>query len=176
MHSICWASVEIVRFTIQHAKNIRKGHGIPIGHDAIAFLQLVYLWSRMSTRLPNDPFLSYRSDSGTLHCLVYPTVHGAIVPQSLVLTLNGSNPIRMAASKVLRASGGDDGDILYLGRWKCRKQVPTSLIFQGTSTKNNNKVLRAVSSPTLFTAADINLSWLLPAVKGRTSSTQILIS
>jgi hypothetical protein len=30
MHSICWTSVEIVRFTIQHAKNIRRGHGVPI--------------------------------------------------------------------------------------------------------------------------------------------------
>jgi hypothetical protein len=45
--------------------------------DAIAFLQLVYLWSRMSTRLPDDPFLSYRSDSGTIHCLVYATVQDA---------------------------------------------------------------------------------------------------
>jgi len=48
MHSTCWTSVEIVKFTIQHAKNIRKGHGVPIwfstkedNADAIAFLQLV---------------------------------------------------------------------------------------------------------------------------------------
>jgi len=70
----------------------------------------------------------------------------------------------MAAPTELRASGGDDGDILNLGRWK---QVPTSLIYQGTSTKNNNRVLRAMSSPMLFTAADINLTRLLPAVKGQ---------
>jgi len=67
MHSICWTSVDIIRFTIQHAKNIRRGHGVPIwfstrepNTDANAFLQLVYLWSRLSTRLPDDPFLSYR--------------------------------------------------------------------------------------------------------------------
>ena len=70
----------------------------------------------------------------------------------------------MAAPKVLRASGGDDSDILNFERWK---QVRTSLIYQGTSTKNNNRLLRAVSSPTLFTAADINLTRLLPAVKGQ---------
>ena len=70
----------------------------------------------------------------------------------------------MAAPTVFRAAGGDDGDILNLGRWK---QVPTSLIYQGTSTKNNNRLLRAVSSPTLFTAADINLTRLLSGVKGQ---------
>ena len=175
MHSICWTSVEIVRFTIQHAKNIKKGHGVPIwfstkedNADAIAFLQLVYLWSRMSTRLPDDPFLSYRSDSGTIHCLVYATVHDAIAQCATVFGFNPQwfkpHSLRMAAPTVLRASGGDDGDILSFGRWK---QVPTSLIYQGTSTKNNNRVLRAVSSSTLFTAADIHLSRLLPADKGQ---------
>jgi len=45
MSSICWTSVEILRFTIQHAKNIRRGHGVPIwfstkedNAEAIAFL------------------------------------------------------------------------------------------------------------------------------------------
>jgi hypothetical protein len=174
MHSTCWTSVEIVKFTIQHAKNIRKGHGVPIwfstqedNADAIAFLQLVYLWSRMSTRLPDDPFLSYRSISGILCCLVYTTVHDAIAQCATVFGFDPHwfkpHSLRMAAPTVLRASGGDDGDILNLGRWK---QVPTSLIYQGTSTKNNNRVLRAVSSPTLFTAADIHLTRLLPAAKG----------
>ena len=60
----------------------------------------------------------------------------------------------MAAPTAFCAAGDDDGDNLNLGRWK---QVPTSLIYQGTSNKNDNQVLRAVSNPTLFTAADINL-------------------
>jgi hypothetical protein len=115
--------------------------------DAIAFLQLVYLWSRMSTRLPDDPFLSYRSDSGTIQCLVYATVHDAIAQCATVFGFDPQWFKPHSAPTVLRASGGDDGDILNLGRWK---QVPTSLIYQGTSTKNNNRVLRAVSSPTLF--------------------------
>jgi len=117
----------------------------------------------MSTQFPDDPFLSYRSNSGIIRCLVYATVHDAIAQCATVFGFDPhwfkSHLLRMAA----RASGGDDGDILNLGRWK---QVPTSLIYQGTSTKNNNRVLRAVSSPTLFTVADINLSRLLPAVKG----------
>jgi len=175
MHSISWTSVEIIRFTIQHAKNIRRGHGVPIwfstrepNADANAFLQLVYLWSRLSTRLPDDPFLSYRSGSGTLHCLLYTTVQNAIAQCATDFGFNPqwfkTHSLRMAAPTVLRASGGDDGDILNLGRWA---QVPTSLRYQGTSTKNNNRVLRAVSSPTLFTATDINLTRLLPAGKGQ---------
>jgi hypothetical protein len=95
MHSICWTSVDIIRFTIQHAKNIRRGHGVPIwfstnenNADAIAFLQLVYLWSRISTRLPDDPFLSYRTDSGTLNCLVYTKVYEAIAHCATVFGFN----------------------------------------------------------------------------------------
>ncbi len=161
-HSICWTSVEIIRFTIQHAKNIKTGHGVPIwfstkedNANAVAFLQLVYLWSRLSTRLPDDLFLSYRSNSGTIHCLVYATVFG-FDPQWFK-----PHSLRMAAPTLLRASGGDDSDILKLGRWN---QVPTSFIYQGTSTQNSNPVLRAVSSSILFTASDINLTRLLPAV------------
>jgi len=155
MHAICWTSVEIVQFTIKHAKNIRRGHGVAIedNPDATAFLQLVYLWSRMSTRLPD--------------CSIVPTR----APSVGSSTVFGFHPkwfkphsIRMVAPTVFRAAGGDDGDILNLGRWK---QVPTSLIYQGTSTKNNNRLLRAVSSPTLFTAADINLTRLLSRVKGQ---------
>jgi hypothetical protein len=120
------------------------------------------------TRLPDDPFLSYRSESGTLHCLVYTKVHDAIAQCATVFDFNPQwfkpHSLRMAAPTVLRASGGDDGDILNLGRWA---QVPTSLRYQGTSIKNNNRVLRAVSSPTLFTATDIHLTRLLPTDKGQ---------
>jgi hypothetical protein len=68
----------------------------------------------------------------------------------------------MSAPTVLRAAGGDDGEILTLGRWK---QVPTSLIYEGTSTKNNHQWLCAISNTELFTVADITLTRLLPAVK-----------
>jgi hypothetical protein len=121
MHSICWASVEIVRFTIQHRLSTTRLLMIPHEHTTP---------QRPFPLLSSYPPLPRVPHSSRRHCA---TVFG-LHPQ-------WSNPIRMAASTVLRASGGDDDDILYLGRWKCRKQVPTSLIFQGTSTKNNNKVL-----------------------------------
>ena len=70
----------------------------------------------------------------------------------------------MATPTALRAAGGDDGQILTFGRWK---QVPTSLIYQGTSTQTNNRYLRTVSNSQLFTATDITLARLLPAVKGQ---------
>ena len=70
----------------------------------------------------------------------------------------------MAAPTALRAAGGDDGQILTFGRWK---RVPTSLIYQGTSTKTNSRYLRTVSNSQLFTAEDIKLTRLLPATKGQ---------
>jgi hypothetical protein len=49
MHRHRWSEVRNIRFTVQHAKYIKVGHGVPIWFstdeddtDAIAFLQLVY--------------------------------------------------------------------------------------------------------------------------------------
>jgi len=68
MHRHRWSEVRNIRFTVQHAKNIKIGHGVPIWFstddddtDAIAFLQLVYLWAHSTTRSNTDPFLSYRT-------------------------------------------------------------------------------------------------------------------
>jgi hypothetical protein len=174
LHTIRWTNIEIIRFTIQHAKNIRKGYGVPIwfstqepNEDAVAFLQLVYLWAHMSQRLDDDPFLSYRSN-GTLHCLVYTSVHSAIAQCAAEFGFNPKwfkpHGVRQSTQTILRAAGGDDGDILVYGRWK---QVTTSLIYQGTSTKNNNRLLRTACNAKLFTDDDIRLSRLLPSSKGQ---------
>ena len=176
-----WKDIEIIRFTIQHAKNIKKGYGVPIwfstredNADAVAFLQLVYLWSQMSQRQEDDPFLSYRTKSGTLHCLVYTTVHEAIAKCAAEFGFNPKwfkpHGVRKAGPTVLRAAGRDDGDILLYGRWK---GVPTSLIYQGSSTTNNNRLLRQVCNETLFTEDDIRLSMLLPSSKGQNQLPQV---
>ena len=51
MINIPWSKVTLIKFTIQHAKNVRKGYGIPICFtakgatgDALESLPLVYLW------------------------------------------------------------------------------------------------------------------------------------
>jgi hypothetical protein len=175
MHTTTWAQISIVRFTIQHAKNVKRGHGVPLwfsttdgNDDSIAFLHLIYIWSRTSTRYPDDPFLSYRTITGKLCCLVYTTIHKTISQCAVDFNFNPQwfkpHSVRMAAPTALRAAGGDDGQILTFGRWK---RVPTSLIYQGTSTKTNSRYLRTVSNSQLFTAEDIQLTRLLPATKGQ---------
>jgi len=122
MHTTAWAQVEIVRFTIQHAKNVKRGHGVPLwfsttnrNEDSTAFLQLIYLWSRTSNRSPDDPFLSYRTDRGQLCCLVYTTIQKAISQCAIDFNFNPKwfkpHSVRMAAPTALRAAGGDDGQI-----------------------------------------------------------------
>ena len=76
--------------------------------------------------------------------------------------------IRMASPTALRAAGGSDGQILNLGRWK---SVPTSLVYQGSSTKNNKGVLQLIADPTLFTSSDIVLSRVLPPTKANRQHT-----
>jgi hypothetical protein len=179
MITIPWTKVTLIKFTIQHAKNVRKGYGIPICFttngatgDALEFLQLVYLWAHMSTRQPGDPFLSHRSRAGRLTCLVYTQVCQAITNCAKDFGLNPKwfkpHCIRMASPTALRAAGGSDGQILNLGRWK---SVPTSLVYQGSSTKSNNKVLQLIADPTLFTSSDIVLSRVLPPTKANRQHT-----
>ena len=60
---------------------------------------------------------------------------------------------------VLRAAGGSDRDVLFLGRWK---SVPTSLTYSGSSAANNNRLLQLLSNPNLFTSSDIMLGRVLP--------------
>ena len=179
MVTISWTRVTLIKFTMQHAKNVRKGYGIPIcfttegaAGDALEFLQLVYLWAHMSTRDPDDPFLSHRSRSGRLFCLVYTQVQQAITKCATEFGFNPewfkTHSVRMASPTALRAAGGSDGQVLGLGRWK---SVPTSLVYQGSSTKSNNRVLQLIADPTLFTSSDIVLSRVLPPTKANRQPT-----
>ena len=168
-----WHQVELVKFTLQHAKNIKGGFGVPIWYtvehtdpDSVAFLQLTFLWSQMSTRLPDDPFLSFRSASGHLECLTYKTFQKTIKECAVAFGFNPDwfNPhsVRMAAPTALRAAGGSDRDVLFLGRWK---SIPTSLTYSGSSAANNNRLLQLLSNPNLFTSSDILLGRVLPPTK-----------
>jgi len=123
-----WHNLDVIRFTIQHAINIKKGHDVPIWfstqdpyEDAVAFLRLVYLWVCTSNRQPDDPFLSYRSSDEQLHCLVYETVHTVIARYASDFGLDPQwfkpHSIRMSAPTVLRVAGGDDGETSPI-RWK----------------------------------------------------------
>jgi hypothetical protein len=73
-----WHNLEVICFTIQHAKNFKKGHGVPI-------------W--FSTKDPNED-VSLNSyifghvqalDNRMTHCLVYKTVHAAIATYASVV-------------------------------------------------------------------------------------------
>ena len=174
-----WNQVELVKFTLQHAKNIKGGFGIPIWYtvdgidnDAVTFLQLTFLWAQMSNRGPEDPFLSDRNTSGHLECLTYRTFQRTIKDCAIAFGFNPDwfNPhsVRMAAPTVLRAAGGSDRDVLFLGRWK---GVPTSLTYQGASAANNNRMLQLLTNPNLFTSSDITLGRILPPTKRTTKPT-----
>jgi hypothetical protein len=179
MHSYDWHQIELVKFTLQHAKNIKGGFGVPIWFtvagvdpDARTFLQLVFLWAQMSNRCPGDPFLSYRDDSGRLHCLTYKVFQMTIKECAIAFGFDPAwfNPhsVRMAAPTVLRAAGGSDRDVLFLGRWK---GVPTSLRYQGSSAANSNRMLQLLTNSQLFTSSDITLGRVLPPTKRTKKST-----
>ena len=71
-----YSAIKLVKFSMLHAKNIRRDYGIPIWfsatdkhHQPIPFVQLLYRWARISLRHDSDPFLSFRSTK-TLTCLL----------------------------------------------------------------------------------------------------------
>ena len=179
MHRYEWHHIKLVKFTLQHAKNIKGGFGVPIWFtvggvdpDAVAFLQLVFLWAQLSNRGPDDPFLSYRDESNRLHCLTYKVFQVTIKDCAVAFGFDpawfNTHSVRMAAPTVLRAAGGSDREVLFLGRWK---GVPTSLTYQGSSTANNNRMLELLTNSTLFTSSDITLGRVLPPTKGTKKST-----
>ena len=174
-----WNQVELVKFTLQHAKNIKGGYGVPIWfavngleQDALMFLQLVFLWAQMSLRNRDDPFLSHRTAAGRLDCLTYKTFQATIKDCAVAFGFNpawfNTHSVRMAAPTVLRAAGGTDREVLLLGRWK---GVPTTLTYQGSSTANNNRMLQLLTNSTLFTSQDITLGRVLPPTKETKGST-----
>ena len=170
MHRHRWSEVRNIRFTVQHAKNIKIGHGVPIWFstnevdaDAVAFLQLVYLWAHTTKRSNTDPFLSYRMADGTLHCLRYITLQAEIKESAVAFGLNpdwfNTHSARIGGPTAAAAAGEQKETIMVYGRWK---SVPTSLIYQGSSTKSNNRMLRLLTNSQLFTGDDIKHSVLLP--------------
>jgi hypothetical protein len=171
MHNFQWKQIELVKFTLQHAKNIKKGYGVPIwfavdglDQDAVVFVQLVFLWAQMSRRQPDDPFLSHRTLAGRLVCLTYKTFQTTIKDCAVAF---GFHPAWFNTHSV-RMAGGTDREIMFLGRWK---GVPTTLTYQGSSTANNNRMLQLLTNSSLFTSKDISLGRVLPPTKGTKGST-----
>jgi len=167
---VLWKDIAVIRFTLQHAKNIKQGFGIPIwfttteeNEDVTAFLQLVFLWAKMSNRMANDPFLSFRDKTGSLHCLQYTTIQRVIKSCATEFGFNPdwftSHCLRMAGPTAALAAGASDSDILRRGRWK---SLPTALQYHRSSIKSNNNMLRLITDPTLFTGRDLQLCHVLP--------------
>ena len=165
-----------VKFSMQHAKNIRNGFGVPIWfsthdkhHQPVPFVHLIYEWSKHSIRFDQDPFLSFRVQD-RLTCLLYSDIQIAVQLSAdhfgLDRTLFNTHSIRMSAPTIARAANLSNTNIMKMGRWK---SLPAPVLYQEQSTALNDHILTVVNNPTLFTAEDIQLSRILSS---RTSSTQ----
>ena len=163
-----WTSIKLVKFSLLHAKNIRRDFGVPIwfsstdtNGNVVPFVQLVYLWAAVSSRLETDPFLSYRTDSG-LHCLLYKQIQSAVQSAARHFGLTGNwfntQSIRMSAPTIAASVNAQKRVILQMGRWASE---PSALLYQHQSTAANNSMLAIISDPTIFTSEDILLSRVL---------------
>jgi len=163
-----WSSIKLVKFSLLHAKNIRRDFGVPIWFsstdatgDSVPFVQLVYLWASLSHRLDDDPFLSFRTTSG-LTCLLYKQIQVAVQSAAREFGLTGkwfnTQSIRMSAPTIAAAANARSRVILQMGRWASK---PAALLYQHQSTAANNNMLSIVSDRTLFTTEDILLSRVL---------------
>jgi hypothetical protein len=163
-----WTSIKLVKFSLLHAKNIRRDFGVPIWFSStdthgnvVPFVQLVYLWAAVSSRLDTDPFLSYRTDNG-LHCLLYKQIQSAVQSAARHFGLTGNwfntQSIRMSAPTIAASVNAQKRVILQMGRWASE---PSALLYQHQSTAANNSMLSIISDPTIFTSEDILLSRVL---------------
>ena len=152
--SYAWTSIKLVKFSLLHAKNIRRNFGVPIWFsstdafgNAVPFVQLVYLWATISTRFDDDPFLSYRADDRYY-------INKYNRRYNLWLDIL----VRMSAPTIAAAAKAQTKIILQMGRWASE---PSALLYPHQSTAANNNMLSIVSDPTLFTSDDILLSRVL---------------
>jgi len=173
-----WHQIKLVKFSLQHAKNIRRAYGVPIWFSArtpagqdVPFVRLLYHWSQHSPRHRADPFLSYRTANG-LTCLLYADIKKAIKASATIFGLDetwfDTHSVRMSAPTIARATNASPTVIQHMGRWQT---LPAAMKYQQQSTRLNDSVLTMVSDPTLFTAEDVRLTQLLAS---RTSSTPII--
>jgi hypothetical protein len=165
-----YSAIKLVKFSMLHAKNIRRDYGVPIWFSAtdtnnkpIPFVQLLYRWSTTSLRSDSDPFLSFRSHRA-LHCLLYKTIQLALKASAKHFNLDeawfNTHSIRMSVPTIARAAREPTTTILHMGRWK---SVPSSMKYQEQSTKVNDHIISIANNPTFFTAEDILLSRTLAA-------------
>ena len=165
-----YSAIKLVKFSMLHAKNIRRDYGIPIWFSAtdknnkpVPFVQLLYRWARLSSRQDSDPFLSFRSNT-TLTCLLYKTIQKALKSAAKHFNLDeawfNTHSIRMSVPTIARAAQEPTTTILQMGRWK---SVPSSMKYQEQSTAVNDHIISLASNPTYFTAEDILLTRTLAA-------------
>jgi integrase len=160
-----FSAFKLVKFSMLHAKNIRRGHGVPIwfstsdsAGNIVPFVQLLFRWSTISMRLDDDPFLSFRTPT-QLSCLLYKDIQSALKLAAQFFNLDdawfNTHSLRMSAPTIAKAAKADTSTILNMGRWKT---VPSAMKYQEQSTASNNNIITMVSNPTLYTAEDIILS------------------
>ena len=163
-----YTDFKTVKFSMQHAKNIRNGFGVPIwfsthdnNHLPVPFVELVFQWSKHSLRFDADPFLSFRVQD-RLTCLLYTDIQDAVKSSAAHFgfdtTTFNTHSIRMSAPTIARAANLSVTNIMKMGRWK---SLPAPVLYQEQSTALNDHILAVVNNPTLFTAEDIHLSRVL---------------
>ena len=160
-----YSAIKLVKFSMLHAKNIRRDYGVPIwfsatdkDHQPVPFVQLLFRWATTSTRHDSDPFLSFRANH-ILHCLLYKTIQSALKSSAKHFNFDEAwfttHSIRMSVPTIARAAREPTSTILHMGRWK---SVPTSMRYQEQSTSVNDHIISIASKPTYFTSEDIILS------------------
>jgi len=174
-----YTDFKTVKFSMQHAKNIRNDFGVPIwfsthdnNHQPIPFVELVYKWSKHSLRFDADPFLSFRVQD-RLTCLLYTEIQVAVKSSAAHFgfdtTWLNTHSVRMSAPTIARAANLSITNIMKMGRWK---SLPAPILYQEQSTALNDHILAVVNNPTLFTAEDIQLSRVLAS---RNTSKQAIV-
>ena len=165
-----YSAIKLVKFSMLHAKNIRRDYGVPIwfsatdkNNQSVPFVQLLYRWATTSLRNDSDPFLSFRSNK-TLQCLLYKHIQSALKASAKHFNLDeawfNTYSIRMSVPTIVRAARKPTTTILHMGRWK---SVPSSLKYQEQSTAVNDHIISIANNPTYFTTEDILLSRTLAA-------------
>ena len=174
-------SVKIVFLSAKNqAPHARHGQAVWFSTTTAAQIKLpavLFEWAQAANLQATDPFTAYRltPQRATAKWLSYGRLNNILKYTAQRFGVSPAHfschGLRVGGASLLRAAGLDDGFILTMGRWK---GLPSSLIYQASSTASNDRMLNVLSTSTAFTTRDLRLAQppdrpaVLPVAPART--------
>jgi hypothetical protein len=170
---VTWDMVQLVKVTVESAKNIRDRAGRVIWftahrpNNALKLPKILFEWSLIANHGTEESFFLSWLVPGTImnsretlkYADMQKTVKAVAVKFGFAPRRFGCHGLRVGGACLLRAAGASDGIIMLLGRWA---SLPACLKYQEGSTVAHDRALDCLVTVGLYTSRDVNIRYPNP--------------